>query len=283
MWSRTRRWRATLIAACAALTITAVAACSGQAATVGTSTKGDQKAVKIAVVNGWDEGIASAYVWKNLLESRGYTVTMQSLDSASAAYAATSGGQVDLFFSAMLPTTHAEYWKQTGDKLELSSEWYQGASNNLTVPAYMTGINSISDLKGKAAEFNGTITGIEAGSGLVSAAQGKVLSAYGLGDYKVTPSSTAAMLASLRTAIQAQKPIVVTLWQPHWAFSDMPLKPLADPDAAFGAPDHLNSISPKGWSQSKPEVAGWVKKYSMSNGQLADLELAIKKIGRAHV
>ena len=37
------------------------------------------------------------------------------------------------------------------------------------------------------------------------------------------------MLAALDTAIKAKKPVVVTLWQPHWAFQKYQIRLLDDP------------------------------------------------------
>ncbi|RIV18583.1 hypothetical protein D2Q93_13945 [Alicyclobacillaceae bacterium I2511] len=47
-------------------------------------------------------------------------------------------------------------------------------------------------------------------------------------------SSSPAMLTALQRAYQQHKPIVVTLWSPHWAFTKYKLKYLSDPQHVFG-------------------------------------------------
>ncbi|MFP5020785.1 glycine betaine ABC transporter substrate-binding protein [Pseudonocardia phyllosphaerae] len=270
------------VLACVLAVLMILSGCSGNVATVGSGYSSDPKRVTISVVNGWDEGIAAGFLWKQMLEQRGYTVTMQHLDSASAAFQSVSRGQSDLFFSANLPATHRKYWEKTGDKLDLTSDWNDNISLNMTVPAYMTDVNTIADVKAKRTEFNSEIVGIESGSGLATTTQERVIPGYGLQDFTLRTSSTAAMLASLRTAVAQQKPVLVTLWKPHWAYTDMPLKVLKDPEGLYGAPDHLRSISPKGWAVKKPEVGAWVREFAMTTDQINELELAIQQAGKGN-
>ena len=70
------------------------------------------------------------------------------------------------------------------------------------------------------------------------------------------------MLATLDSSIKQHQPVVVTLWQPHWAFSRYPLKVLEDPKGVWGPPDQMQIIATKGWSAANPEVAGWLKNFS---------------------
>ena len=77
------------------------------------------------------------------------------------------------------------------------------------------------------------------------------------------------MLASLDSAIKQNQPIVVTLWQPHWAFSRFPIKVLDDTQTAFGPPDQMQIVATKGWSAANPEVAGWLKNFKITPEQLS--------------
>ena len=73
----------------------------------------------------------------------------------------------------------------------------------------------------------------------------KVIPAYGLTDYNLVEGSSPAMLASLDSAIKQNQPIVVTLWQPHWAFSRFPLKVLEDPRRPSARPTTCRSSPPR--------------------------------------
>ncbi len=79
-------------------------------------------------------------------------------------------------------------------------------------------------------QINYTITGIEAGAGIMSSTQ-KAMKAYGLNDdkWQLQTSSTAAMTSTLGKAIKNHQPIVVTGWTPHWMFTKYNLKFLKDP------------------------------------------------------
>ncbi|MCH9731857.1 MAG: glycine/betaine ABC transporter substrate-binding protein, partial [Actinomycetia bacterium] len=162
-------------------------------ALVVTSCGGSEQAQKRELTIGyipWDEDVAVTYLWKDLLEEQGYGVKMQLLE-VGPLFAGVARGDLDLFFDVWLPTTHESYWEQYGDKVEKLGEWYEDASLEWTVPAYVEDVNSIGDLKGKADEFDREIIGIEAGAGLTEASKDKVIPEYGLGDeYTVKTSST---------------------------------------------------------------------------------------------
>jgi glycine betaine/proline transport system substrate-binding protein len=100
-----------------------------------------------------------------------------------------------------------------------------------------------------------------------------MLPAYGLQDeYKVTTSSTAAMLTELKKAIDAKQDIVVTLWRPHWAYAKYPIRDLKDPKGAMGKPDTIYTVARKGFSEDQADVAGWLKKFKMDDKALGTLE-----------
>jgi glycine betaine/proline transport system substrate-binding protein len=279
---RSRRG-APLLAGLMAVLTASLAACSGQTSSVGNAADSTDngKSISIAMVAGWDEDVASTYLWKQLLEQRGYKVDVQQLDIAST-FTGVANKQIDLYLDAWLPTTHATYWQKFGPKLQVVNTWYEPASDDLAVPKYVTDVNSIADLKGRSAEFGGRIVGIEAGAGLMRLTKDSVIPKYGLSDYNLVEGSTPAMLAALESAIKAKKPIVVTLWQPHWAFAKFPIKVLKDTDNAFGPPDKAQTIAAKGFNTTHPQLAAWLGKYKLTSDQLGSLELLIQQKGQGH-
>ncbi|PWJ48815.1 glycine betaine/proline transport system substrate-binding protein [Quadrisphaera granulorum] len=279
--------RAIIGAALAGLALPAVAACSGQAAQVGGSTSGGdsspsaggEKKVTLALVAGWDEGVAATYLWKQILEDKGFSVTVNELEVAQS-YLAVAEGQADLFLGAWLPATQQPYWEKNSDKLEKVSDWFTPATLLLATPNYVSDVNTIADLTGKGGEFGGQIVGIEPGAGLMRLTKEAVIPQYGLTDYTLVESSTPAMLASLEKAIGDQKPIVVTLWKPHWAFTKYPIKVLEDTKGAFGAADNVTAIATKGFATKQADVSGWISKFTMDDQQLGSLELLIQQKGQ---
>jgi len=246
------------------------AGCGGGDGDDGGSGSGDKK-ITIGMVAGWAEGEAATALWQRILKDKGYEVEVKTLDTGPL-YAGMAKGDVDLFLDAWLPGTHEDYWKQYGDKLEKINVWYDKAPLTIAVPDYSP-LKSLEDLKGKGATYGGKIVGIEKSSGLYRVSKEKMLPAYGLeGEYEVTTSSTAAMLAELKKAVDAKKDIIVTLWRPHWAYAKFPIRDLADPKGAMGQPDGVNVVAREGFSKDQAEVAGWLKKFTMDDKQLGTLE-----------
>ncbi|KPI16336.1 ABC-type glycine betaine transport, periplasmic subunit [Actinobacteria bacterium OK074] len=252
---------------------------SSETSTVTGVDVGKGKKISIGYIP-WDEGIASTYLWKEILEERGFEVDTTQY-AAGPLYTGIATGRIDFETDAWLPTTQAEYWKKYGDRIDDLGKWYGPTSLELTVPSYVKDVDSLADLKDHASEFDGKITGIEPSAGMMGLLKSKVLKEYGLdGSYEVVDGSTPAMLAELKRAIAEKKPIVVTLWSPHWAYSDYDLKKLKDPKGAWGSGDGLHNIARKGFAADNPEVAKWLKDFSMTEKQLADLEAQIQKSGK---
>ncbi|MEV7732684.1 ABC transporter permease/substrate binding protein [Streptomyces sp. NPDC088921] len=240
---------------------------------------GQGKKISIGYVP-WDDGVASTFLWKEILEERGYQVDAKQFD-AGPLYTSVASGNADFMTGAWLPTTHEQYWKKYGDKLDDLGAWYDKTSLELSVPSYMKDINSLADLKGKASQFGGNITGIESSAGEMALLKSKVLGAYGLDkEYKVVDSSTPAMLAELKRAYAQKDPIVVTLWSPHWAYNDYDLKKLKDPKGAWGSGDGIHTVARKGFADENPVVGRWLKGFKLDEKQLTGLEAEINKAGK---
>ncbi|MFD9213669.1 ABC transporter permease/substrate binding protein [Streptomyces sp. NPDC059544] len=225
----------------------------------------------------WDEGIASTFLWKELLERRGFEVEAKQLEAGSL-YTGLAGGQIDFQTDSWLPVTHAQYWDRYRDKLEDKGSWYGPTSLELSVPAYMKDVDSLDDLKGKADRFKGRIVGIEPSAGMMGLLKDKVLKEYGLeGEYEVVDGSTPGMLAELKRAYDRKEPIVTTLWSPHWAYSTYDLKKLKDPKGTWGKGDGIHTLARKGFSEENPQVGKWLQGFKMTEAQLTGLEAKIQE------
>lgn len=102
-------------------------------------------------------------------------------------------------------------------------------------------------------QLNYTITGIDASAGEMGNAT-TALNKYGLkkANWQLMPSSTAAMTSTLDKAIKYKEPVVVTAYQPHWMFSEYPIKWLKDPKNVFGKGEHEATIARKGLKKDNP-------------------------------
>ncbi|WP_128977850.1 ABC transporter permease/substrate binding protein [Streptomyces roseicoloratus] len=251
----------------------------GSATTASGKNTGHGKKISLGYIP-WDEGIASTFLWKELLERRGYEVDARQLE-AGALYTGLAGGQIDFQTDSWLPVTHAQYWEKYRNKLEDLGSWYGPTSLELTVPSYMKDVNSLADLKGKAGQFKGRIVGIEPSAGMMGILKDKVLEDYGLeGEYEVVDGSTPGMLAELKRAYDKKEPIVVTLWSPHWAYSGYDLKKLQDPKGSWGKGDGVHTLARKGFAADNPEVGAWLKGFKLSEKELTGLEAVIQETGK---
>lgn len=268
--TRTRMGAALL--AVLALLATATGCASGNSEEdSGTSADGGGgKQLTIGYIN-WDEDIAVTHLWQKVLQDKGYNVNIQQVSDAGPTFVGLDKGDLDLFFDAWLPSTHKTYWDKYGKDLTDVTTWYDSAPLTIAVPKYVD-IDSMAELKAHASEFDKTIVGIEPGAGLTRVTKTSMMPKYGLDDWTLKTSSTPAMLAVLKKDIAAKKPVAVTLWRPHWAYSAFPIKDLQDPKGAMGAPDGIHAVGTGDFNDEFPKVAAMVKKFHMDDKQLGSLE-----------
>jgi glycine betaine/proline transport system substrate-binding protein len=181
-------------------------------------------------------------------------------------------GELDLFLDVWLPGTHAEYWDEYGDDVVDLGIWYEPATLELTVPQYVVdehGIESLEDLAENPDVLDGEIVGIEPGAGMMEILQDEedgVLVTYGMeDDFEVLESSTPAMRSELAAAIEAEEPIVVTLWSPHPDYALHDLHRLEDPEGAWGEEEQLHAIARQGFDEDFPEVTTWLENFFLED------------------
>ncbi|ATU08479.1 glycine betaine ABC transporter substrate-binding protein [Methanohalophilus portucalensis] len=232
----------------------------------------EQKTTSIGYVM-WDGEIASTNVMKEVLEQAGYEVEIIAVD-AGPLYQGLADGQFDFTTSAWLPQTQANYWEQYGDQVDRVAVNLEDCKLGLAVPTYMEDINSIEDLNANKEKFNGKITGIDPGAGIMQNTE-DAIDVYGL-DYDLEASSSAGMASALDGAYRDEQPIVVTLWTPHWAFGRYDLKMLDDPQQAYGESDNVETLARQGLEEEKPELYAIIGRFNWTHEEIqtvmADME-----------
>lgn len=240
-----------------------LSACGGDKAGNGNNDGGTElgdKDIEIPYVE-WAGAEASTHVVKAVLEKAGYNVTTPQVGKG-AMFSSIAQQDADAMTCAWLPNNAVNLWDEYGDDLVKLNKTIDKAPSGLTVPANMD-IDSIEDLKdnkeiGEATDW--TITGIEAGSGEMLQTE-KAMEEYGLDRWKLQNSSDAAMTASVGKAIDNKKPIVATLWKPHFAFGKWDLKILKDPKNVYGDPDGIWTVSRKGLKKDSPAAYKILKQF----------------------
>ncbi len=225
-----------------------------------------QEPVEIGVVQ-WDDSRAAANVFFQILDEGGYEYETVSADLGGL-YQATAQGDIDVLFHAWLPATQAPYWEQYGEDLNKAQVVATGAKCGLVVPEYVP-IDTIEELKGNASKFNGQISGIEPGAGIMQNTESCVAD-YELEGYEIYSSSTVGMATELQDKIDNEEWVVVTLWRPHWTFARMEgLKFLEDSQGVYGESDDLIILTRTGFEEDRPEFNQLIQNFEMD---LSDIE-----------
>ncbi len=234
----------------------------------------DKPTLKIGYVNGWDDSVAATHVAGEILKSNlGYTVELKPVEPAIM-WQGVARGDLDATLSAWLPATHGEYYAKLKDKVVVLGANYEGAKIGLIVPDYVEA-KSIQDLEKYAKDFDGKITGIDAGAGVMRRTE-EAIEKYSLNSIKLMPSSGPAMATALTRAEKAQKPIVVTGWIPHWMFAKWKLRFLEDPQKVYGDAEHVDTVVNPGLEAKAADATAFLKKFSWSGEEVGAVMLAIR-------
>ncbi|WP_110707513.1 glycine betaine ABC transporter substrate-binding protein [Salinicola sp. CR57] len=229
--------------------------------------------------NNWAENVAVANLWKLVLENHGYDVELSAVGK-SALYAGMAADDIDLSLEIWLPHTDKEFLAPYKDTLEVHAAWYDKTGLGLVVPSYVD-IDTIPELAKHADEFeyqgSPTILGIDPGSAIAGMTD-EAIETYDLPLAQVN-SSEPAMMSALDSAYRDETPIVVTLWNPHWAFADYDLKYLADPQNVYGNGDTIYWFSRQGFAEDDPWLTAVLDAWHMSDQNLGTLMSEIESRG----
>jgi glycine betaine/proline transport system substrate-binding protein len=241
---------------------------------MGTAGAADKPTLKIGYVNGWDDSVAATHVAGEILKERlGYDVELKPVEPAIM-WQGVARGDLDATLSAWLPATHGEYYAKLKDKVVVLGSNYKGAKIGLIVPDYVQA-KSIEDLSKYSKDFDGKITGIDAGAGVMRRTE-DAIKQYNL-DIKLMPSSGPAMATALTRAEKAQKPIVVTGWIPHWMFAKWKLRFLEDPKKVYGDDEHVDTVVNPGLEAKAADATAFLKNFSWSGEEVGSVMLAIRE------
>lgn len=261
---------------CAGIGVTSLfmAACNPETSSNAEADNEAGKEANLVYVN-WAEGVAYTHLAEVVLEEKmGYDVEITAADVAPA-YTAVAQGNFDAFMECW-PGLHADYLERYGDDLVSLGNVYEGTATGLAVPTYVT-IDTIAELKDAADKFDGTITGIDAGAGMMKKTENELIPSYGLeGSMKLMASSGPAMTAALSDAYKNEEWIVVTAWRPHWMFGRFDMKFLEqDPDNMIWQPGNIEIIGRANLAAEKPELEQFLRNMYLTDAELSELMLQI--------
>ncbi|NIK12656.1 glycine betaine ABC transporter substrate-binding protein [Alkalibacillus almallahensis] len=114
-------------------------------------------------------------------------------------------------------------------------------------------------------EVEHTIIGIEPGAGITVTTEKAIEEYDSLSGWNLEASSTAAMITELEEAINAEEPIVVTGWNPHWMFAQFPdMKYLEDPKGVYGEAENIVTLARQGLESDHPEAFKLIDQFKWS-------------------
>jgi glycine betaine/proline transport system substrate-binding protein len=180
-------------------------------------------------------------VVQELLEQEGYTVEVVEGPHAEI-FPQLGAGEVDILAAAWLPSGHGALYEPVEDVTFRIAPLYEDARFFWVVPAYVpeNQVASIGDLtKPEIQEkMPATIVSLPEETGLTVGGR-RVMEAYGLSEagYELVAAPPTEWLGAFREAVDKEQWVVLPLWQPQWVNAAYDIRPLDEPENAYGDPD----------------------------------------------
>jgi len=219
-------------------------------------------------IQSWPGVTVKTEVAMKLLDAMGYKTELREL-SPQFVYEGIRGDDVDVSLGAWMPA-HKDMVQPLLDEGVATQHAanLEGAIQGLAVPesVYEKGVKSVADLDEHKAMFDGEIYAIGSGAAMTRAFQSAVKNDYkGLGDWKVTPSSTAGMLSQVERATGKGEAILFHGWKPHWMDLEYDLRFLADEPKRKIAnmQTTVYTIVADGWPENNPQQAKFLKQFTV--------------------
>ncbi|BBO89088.1 ABC transporter substrate-binding protein [Desulfosarcina ovata] len=221
--------------------------------------------IRIASV-AWTGVTVKSELAASVLESLGYTAE-NTVYSVPFVYAALSSDAADLFFGNWMPSmaTVADKFFKKGSVVKYVANM-PGAKYTLAVPTYCAeeGLKDFADIVKFGDKLDWKIHGIEAGNdGNLIIRDMIEKNMFGLGRFKILPSSEVAMLAEVQSRVKQKRCIVFLGWSPHSMNERIDMTYLTgSTDATFGPNDGTATVWTnirKGFDQEQPNVAVLVR------------------------
>ena len=216
----------------------------------------------------WQGAEAKSAVVAEILRATGYETEVVSA-AAVLIFQGLARGEIDVYLSAWVPGQE-EAFRPLVDAgaIVVLGENLRSARTGLAVPAavHRRGLKSMTDLDRFAAELDSTLYCIEPGSGANTVAEAAIAeNLYGLGDWRVLPSSTEAMLTHVARAVRRDRPTVFCAWSPHWMNEAFDLHYLEDPAGHWGGPDatRVLTLARSGLAADHPQLADFFTRFQV--------------------
>lgn len=233
----------------------------------------------------WGDLVVENQIVSEVLDELGYHTKIQQLSVPIGAQA-LANGQIDAYLGNWWPSQKSAYQEHLDDgDVDVLDTMVTGTTYAPAVPRYVAekyGIHSLADLKAKSNLFDKKFLGIEPGTpGNQYIANAISEDAYGLGDWNLVKSSTAAMLAEVNRRVARDKPVVFLAWKPHWMNVQWDLVYLDDPDDVWPGAGGIRTVSRSGLADEKPNVARFLSQLKIKRSTASDWIYQLSKEGKS--
>ncbi len=225
--------------------------------------------VRLTYVSEWPASVAFSRLLAKILQNNLNTDVIFKpvhIDGYRDMWSMLLNNKADICLSVVMPDSEG-YIAEAGDNVVDLGSYLMGARMGLAVPSYVKA-DTIKDLKPE--EFSGVIYGIDPDS-VLNRRIYNAIEDYGLKGFRVIEKNDRVMLDNLQQAIKDNKPIVVGLWTPHWAFGFYNLKMLADPLGVMGDSGSINMVCSRSFFENFSETSQAISRIRITSKQLSTL------------
>lgn len=232
----------------------------------------------------WGDLVVENQIVKQVLGEIGYEVEITQLSVPIGAQA-LANGQIDAYLGNWWPSQKPAFKEHlTNSKVKVLNTLVTGTRYAPAVPKYVAekyGIDSFAELDEHSELFQSKFLGIEPGTpGNQYIVDAINQGAYGLGDWQLIESSTAAMLAEVNRRVSNKKPVVFLAWQPHWMNVQWDLVYLKDPKDVWPGAGSIRTVCSSEFLQEKPNVAHFLSQIEVKRSAASDFIYKLSKQGK---
>ena len=232
----------------------------------------------------WGDLVVENQIVSQLLGTLGYEVEVQQLSVPIGAQA-LANGQIDAYLGNWWPSQRPAFREHLGKgKVKVLGTLVTGTKYAPAVPKYVVeeyGIDSLAELDKHPKLFGRRFLGIEPGTpGNQYIADAISQNAYGLGDWQLVSSSTAAMLAEVNRRVAQHAPVVFLGWKPHWMNVQWDLVYLDDPRDVWPGAGEIRAVCSREFPNEKPNVARFLSQIKVDRATASDWIYQLSKEGR---
>lgn len=235
---------------------------------------GKEETVEIVYVE-WASEVASSHVVKTVIQEKlGYDCQLLPV-TVTSMWESVAAGDQDGMVAAWLPSLHEGYYEDHKDQVENLGPNLEGAIMGLVVPDYVP-VDSIEELNEHAEKFDDKIIGIDPEAGIM-AKTNQVMEEYSLQNFDLVTGSDSTMATTLGNAIDKERWIVITGWNPHWKFAKWDLKYLQEPKNVYGDEEYISTIVRKGLEEDMPRVYDFLNNFYWTSEDMEQVMLWIQE------